>query len=213
MAYCALIDYSERPASTIELYEYLAVTQDDIAEIRDSIPPAHMEKVEEGDFLVVYIVDNRIEGIIGILTVWYNKTIACIDTGNGAVWGDWELDKELVVTGTPEEAQDNHGMIVKGRVAYNNHGIRGIYSGGRFYTMRKPVPDADPDDTDEGAGMEPSFLCHDEETHGVHICQLKQRGAAAAEIKHFAKDPRVSCLLCEALANSADHVCSPVEFD
>ncbi len=49
MAYCALIDYSERPASIIELYEYLAVTQDDIAEIRDSIPPAHLGKVEEGD--------------------------------------------------------------------------------------------------------------------------------------------------------------------
>lgn len=59
--------------------------------------------------------------------------------------------------------------------------------------------------------MELNLLCHDEQTHEGHICQLRKRGQAM-EIKHLAKDPKISCLLCETLANSADHVCSPVEF-
>lgn len=60
--------------------------------------------------------------------------------------------------------------------------------------------------------MEPNFLCHEEEHHENHLCQLRKRGNAIM-IKSLAKDPKISCLLCESLANSADHVCSPVEFD
>jgi hypothetical protein len=99
-------------------------------------------------------------------------------------------------------------------MAFNSHGVRGIYTQGLFYTMHEPVPDLPRGSNHESKedGMEPNYLCHDEETHGVHICQLKKKGAAA-DIKHFAKDPTVSCLLCEAVANSADHVCSPVELD
>lgn len=59
--------------------------------------------------------------------------------------------------------------------------------------------------------MEPNFLCHCQEEHETHLCQLKKEGKIQ-EMKAISKDPAVSCLLCEELADSADHVCSPVEF-
>ena len=215
MALCELIDYSVRPASTIELYEYLAVTRDDIAEVADVLPPDQVEQVTEGDFLVVYIVDNRVEKVRGLLSVWFNTTTAGIDTGSGTVWGEWDLDRELVVTAEAVEGRDADGGSLQGWIAYNSHGMRGIYTGEHFYTVREPVREVEPDGKqgrNEEDSMEPNFLCHDEEFHETHICQLRKKGATT-EIKHFARDPKVSCLLCEGLANSADHVCSPVEFD
>ena len=89
-----------------------------------------------------------------------------------------------------------------GRIAYNTHGIRGIYARGEFYTLIDPArqPETDPD-----------FLCHEARNHAEHICQLKKQREGKA-VKDLAKDPRISCLLCEALANSAEYVCSPVEL-
>lgn len=134
MAYCELVDYSDRTGSLIKLYEYPAVTLADIAEVRDVIPDL-MDQVDEGDELVVYIVDNRTEGFKGLLTIWNRKGMACIDLGEGAVWGDWEMEPSLVVTEEFEEAEDDRGMAVAGRIAFNTHGVRGIYSHGEFFTL------------------------------------------------------------------------------
>ena len=59
--------------------------------------------------------------------------------------------------------------------------------------------------------MEPNVSCHCPEEHNAHLCQLKKEGKIQ-EIKSMSKDPAFSCLLCEELANSADHVCSPLEL-
>lgn len=135
MAFCELVDYSGRPGSLIELYEYPVITRKDIAEVRGVISSDQMERVEEGDFLGVYIVDNRIEGIRGLLTIWHNKGMACFDRGSSAAWGVWEQDKGLVLTAKMEEAKDEEGAAVTGRVAYNTHGVRGIYAREKFYTL------------------------------------------------------------------------------
>lgn len=211
MAFCALIDHSERPASIIELYNYPAVTKDNLTVVEGIMPLDQLAQVEEGDALVIYIVDNRPDEVMGILTVWGNKSIASIDTGNGTVWGDWKRDDQLVLTLDIEAAADNDGNVVRGRIAYNSHGIKGIYSDGRFYTIREPVSDVEPGYS-HGQEKEPNFLCHDEENHTAHICQLKNI-QPTSEIKHRAQYPKVSCLLCESLANSADHVCSPVTLE
>lgn len=59
--------------------------------------------------------------------------------------------------------------------------------------------------------MEPDFLCQCPAEHETHLCRLKKEGNLQ-EMKAMSKEPVVSCLLCEELADSADHVCSPVEL-
>ena len=129
-----MVDYSDRHGSLITLYEYRNVTPADIVEVRDVIPD-QMDQVEEGDALVVSIIDNRIEGVKGLLTVWPGKEMACIDTGNGPIRGVWEEDHNLVVTEEFEEEKDDDGLAVMGRIAYNIHGMRGIFSRERFFTL------------------------------------------------------------------------------
>lgn len=59
--------------------------------------------------------------------------------------------------------------------------------------------------------MELSCRCHCPEGHETHLCQMKKEGKIQ-EVKAMSKDPAVSCMLCEGLANSADYVCSPLEL-
>jgi hypothetical protein len=134
MGACEFVDYSERPESLITLYEFRHITPADIPEVRDIIP-GQMDQVDEGDALIVSIIDNRIEGVKGLLTVWPGKRIACIDAGNGIIWGEWEEDHNLVMTEEFEEEKDDDGQPVMGRIAYNTHGMRGIFSRGSFYTL------------------------------------------------------------------------------
>lgn len=143
MGGCKFVDYSARPESLITLYEYREVTPSDIAEMKDVIPD-QMDQVEEGDAVAVYIVDNRIEKVKGLLTVWPSKNMASIDMGDGIVWGEWEEKRGLVVTEEFGEEQDEDGQAVMGRMAYNTHGMLGIFSHGEFYTlhdMDKMVPE------------------------------------------------------------------------
>jgi hypothetical protein len=141
MVECELVDYSARPESLIMLFEKPAVTVDDLAAIKD-ILPCQWAQVRAGDDLSIYIVDNRTEGVKGLLTVWHGKEKACIDTGDGNVWGDWKEDAKLIVTEEYEEAKDVAGMEVMGRIAYNAHGVRGIYSQRRFFTLFDYAMDA-----------------------------------------------------------------------
>ena len=134
MVECELIDYSERPESLIMLFKYPAVTVNDIAAIKDILPD-QWAQVRAGDDLSIYVVDNRTEGVKGLLTVWHGKEKACIDMGDGNVWGDWQEDAKLIVTEEYEEAKDDDGMDIMGRIAYNSHGMRGIYSRRRFFTL------------------------------------------------------------------------------
>ena len=105
-----------------------------MVEVRDIIPD-QMDQVEEGDELVLSIVDNRVEGGKGLLTVWPGKGMACIDMGDGATWGEWNAEHGLILTEEFGEESDHDGETVMGRIAWNTHGIRGILSGGRFYTL------------------------------------------------------------------------------
>jgi hypothetical protein len=134
VAYCELVDYSDRTGSLITLYEYPAITLADIAELKDVIPD-QMDQVEEGDELAVYIVDNRTDGVKGLLTVWKGKGMACIEMGDGSAWGDWSEEHALVMTEEFEEAEDDKGVTVMGRIAYNTHGIRGVYAQEKFFTL------------------------------------------------------------------------------
>jgi len=140
---CELLDYSDRNLRPIELFRYDSVIPPDLAELKAVLSPEQLEKVEEGDSLGVYIIDNPVESFKALLTIWYNKCMACIDTGTGNVWGEWKQDVELLLTFEFEEGKDNNGQPVIGRIGYNIHGIKGIYSQDKtaFYTLFDEVED------------------------------------------------------------------------
>jgi hypothetical protein len=96
MVRCELINYSDREDSLVSLIEYHQVTRRGMESLRESVRPEMMAQIEEGDEIALYEIDNRVEGISGTLIIWYNKDTACIDTGGGSVWGNWEDRKSVV---------------------------------------------------------------------------------------------------------------------
>lgn len=132
---CMLVDYSDRTFRPIELFKYDAVRPEERSALMEVLPPDQQAKIEDGEALGVYIIDNRIEKFTALLTIWYSKGIACIDTGTGSIWGEWRQESELLLTFELEEGKDDHGNIIMGRAGYNIHGIRGIYAEGKWYTL------------------------------------------------------------------------------
>jgi hypothetical protein len=135
MTYCDFIDYSDRDDSLVPVLDFQTVTLSNIERVKQTVPIDQQEQVEEGDDIAVYDIDNTIEGIKGKLTIWYNKEMACMDINNYSIWGHWDENDELIMTEEYAEAKDPVGMTVTGQLAYNIHGVRGIYSGGNFYTI------------------------------------------------------------------------------
>jgi len=135
MECCRFVDYSGRPDSLVELYDYRCVTRDILEDVKYVVPQDRFRQVEVGDSITVYIVDNRREGIQGMLTIWHNKEIACLDKGEGKIWGEWDAENKLVLTDEFDEVNDECGMARIGRIAYNTFGIQGKYTGGKFYTL------------------------------------------------------------------------------
>lgn len=135
MTYCDFKDYSDRDESLVPVLDFQTVTLSNIERVKRIVPVDQQEQVEEGDDIAVYAIDNTIEGIKGKLTIWYNKEMACMDINNYSIWGDWDENDELVMTEEYAEAKDPVGMTVNGQLAYNTHGVRGIYKDGNFYTI------------------------------------------------------------------------------
>jgi hypothetical protein len=135
MARCELLDYSDRDDSMLSLVEYHQVTRGSLETLREYVLPDQMAQIEEGDEIEIYRIENCVDGISATLIIWYNKEMACIDTGSGSVWGDWDEDAELVVTEEYGEAEDAEGIPIAGRLAYNTHGVRGIRAREAFHTL------------------------------------------------------------------------------
>ncbi len=135
MTCCDFIDYSDRAESLVPVLDYQTVTLSNIEKVKQFIPIEQQGQVEEGDDIAVYDINNTIEGITGKLTVWFNKEMACIDINNCSTWGCWDEIEEMVLTEEYAEAKDFVGKTVKGLLAYNTHGVKGIYEDGTFYTI------------------------------------------------------------------------------
>ena len=150
-----LTDFSDRSESLIKLCEYPTVTTTNLSEIKEIISYLRIPlyQVQEGDNLIIYIVDNRIEEIRGFIAVWRNKDIACINIGEMTIWGMWDETDKVLVTDEFEAGEDGEGNCVMGRRAFNAHGLSGIYSRGLFYRL--------PDDVAETgvAGRAPAAVC------------------------------------------------------
>ena len=130
-----LIDHSCIEETPEKILEYEVVSTKTISRIRKAIPHDQREYVEEGDELSVYSIKKSNGNDNSRLTIWLNKEIAAFETSNGSIWGDWDEDEELLLTGDNETAQDVEGATIIGRRAYNIYGISGIYALGRFYTL------------------------------------------------------------------------------
>ncbi len=137
MKACKMIDFSERSDSLIKLCKYPAVSIDDLAEIGEiaAYIQLPLERVREGDNLAIYIIDNRIDEIKGFLAIWHDQGSGCIDMGDDTAWGKWDDADKILLTEDFETAEERDGSMIRGRIAYNGHGIRGIYAQGKFYRL------------------------------------------------------------------------------
>jgi len=135
MDFCRLVDYSDRPDGLVELHNFDCVTRETLREARSIIVSGHFGPVEVGDRIEAFIVDNRTDGVQAVLTVWHTKGVACLDKGEGRIWGDWQRDARLVLTYEFQEVKDVRGTPGIARIAYNVHGMRGTWEGGKFYTL------------------------------------------------------------------------------
>jgi hypothetical protein len=135
MLRCELEDSPKSSESLIKLCDYSNVNATDMTEIREIISYLQLPsyQVQEGDYLSIYIVDNRAECVKGYLAVWHNRGIACINTDRLKLWGDWEESNKLVLSEFLEEGENRDGTVISGRRAYNTDGVKGIYSQGRFF--------------------------------------------------------------------------------
>jgi len=137
MTCCDIIDYADRGESLVPVLDFQTVTLGNIKRVKQLVPADQREHVEEGDDIAIYDINNAIEGINGKLTIWYNKEMACLDIDNRSIWGHWDENDELVITEEFAEAKDPGGITVSGQLAYNTHGVRGIYRDGDFFTIIK----------------------------------------------------------------------------
>jgi hypothetical protein len=135
MESCRYIDYSNRDEAMIPLAEFSEVTREHLVRLRDLIAPDQFQLVEPGDRLGIYFIDNRVEMVQGVLTVWHNKDLACLERGIDRIWGEWVAGDRLVLTEEFKLVEDEQGGEEIGRIAYNAHGVRGRYLRGRFYTL------------------------------------------------------------------------------
>jgi hypothetical protein len=139
MERCLFVDYSDRQDCLIELYKFDPVDRDNLHQATSVIPTGAFWSVVLGDRIDSSIIDNRVEGIQGMLTLWHNKGVACLDKGEGMIWGDWHHDQKLLLTYEFKVVQDLRGMPGICRIAYNSHGVRGAFETGKFYTLHRCV--------------------------------------------------------------------------
>lgn len=138
MLTCIRVDLSEYREEPEAIIDYVSVSLHNARRVKESVPADQLNQIESGDDISVYAVGGSATGRSRRITIWYNKEMAAIETPEGSIWGDWDEEEELLLTEEFEEAKAADGSPVNGRIAYNLHGLRGIYSSGNFYLFTDP---------------------------------------------------------------------------
>jgi len=116
------------------IIDNVIVTTDNITQVKHFIPPDQRVEVKEGDGLSVYLLTRPPEMSGRRLTVWYRKGVAAIESFDGeSIWGEWDEDAKLFLSGDTEKVQHDNGAILFGRKAYDHFGMRGIFLNGMFH--------------------------------------------------------------------------------
>ena len=140
MKWCEWIDYAERENSFSAIFESGSLTAADIRALQTILPAEQLKQIRMGDELAVYFIENRIEGIQAVLTLWVKLDLACISVDDTTAWGFFDELNCLMLTEQFEKATESSGNQVMGTLAYNLHGIKGIYARNYFYTLQEEWP-------------------------------------------------------------------------
>jgi len=138
MQRCDWIDYSHREQWLTQLFDAKHLVHDDLSRLKDLVPSDQLDRLEPGDDFSLYLIDNREEGNQALFSLWSDIGMAAMNFGDVTVWGHFDVTNELLLTEEFAVAIDSFGNCVKGTVAYNLHGIRGIFATGSFYTLITP---------------------------------------------------------------------------
>ena len=140
MKWCEWIDYAERENCFSAIFESGSLTAADIRALQTILPVEQLKQIRMGDELAVYFIDNRIEGIQAVLTLWVKLDLACISVDDTTDWGFFDDLNGLMLTEQFEKATECTGNHVMGTLAYNRHGVKGIYARNYFYTLQEEWP-------------------------------------------------------------------------
>ena len=140
MQWCEWIDYSERDNCFSAIFESGSLTAADIRTLGTILPAEQLKQIRIGDDLAVYFIDNPIEEIQAVLTLWVSLDMACISVDDATIWGYFDERSSLMLTEQFEKATEYTGNQVMGTHAYNLHGVKGIYARNCFYTLQEEWP-------------------------------------------------------------------------
>jgi hypothetical protein len=140
MQWCEWIDYTEREDCFSAIFESSSLSAADMRTLGTILPTEQIKQIRNGDDLAVYFINNQIEGIQAILTLWVNLDMACISVDSTTIWGYFDDLSSLMLTEQFAKATEYTGNQVMGTEAYNLHGVKGIYARSYFYTLQEEWP-------------------------------------------------------------------------
>jgi hypothetical protein len=140
MQWCEWIDYTEREDCFSAIFESSSLSAADMRTLGTILPTEQIKQIRKGDDLAVYFINNQIEGIQAILTLWVNLDMACISVDSTTIWGYFDDLSSLMLTEQFAKATEYTGNQVMGTEAYNLHGVKGIYARSYFYTLQEEWP-------------------------------------------------------------------------
>jgi hypothetical protein len=140
MQWCEWIDYTEREDCFSAIFESSSLSAADMRTLGTILPTEQLKQIRKGDDLAVYFINNPIEGIQAILTLWVNLDMACISVDGTTIWGYFDDLSSLMLTEQFAKATEYTGNQVMGTEAYNLHGVKGIYARSYFYTLQEEWP-------------------------------------------------------------------------
>jgi len=113
--------------------ERTLVTDGTIDEIRGLTSPEQHGLFETGDDVsIFYFVNNSSVGQ-GTITIWHNKGIAALATGQVTLFGSWNEQAGILITTLKDESWTRTGEHLLGNLTFNLRGDKGIYSCGTHY--------------------------------------------------------------------------------
>jgi hypothetical protein len=140
MQWCEWVDYTEREDCFSAIFESSSLAAADIRTLETILPAEQLKQIRKGDDLAVYFINNPIEGTKAVLTLWVNLDMACISVDGATIWGHFDERSGLMLTEQFEKATESTGNHVTGTLAFNLHGVKGIYARSYFYTLQEEWP-------------------------------------------------------------------------
>lgn len=122
-----------RRGAVVTVIDRKTVTAENISEIRGLVVYELQDHVKAGDVISIICFANVSEQNKGIITIWHNHRKAALSRGYGSVFGTWDENHHIIVTGITDDAWTTAGEEIMGKIAYDLYGKEGIFSCGEFY--------------------------------------------------------------------------------